>query len=74
MKLCCITSQSYAYRCAKIINNVNLVSSKCDLIQVAMHFKVKCTLLMPKLKLKSKIKRFGILTVYQNLKVVLAKY
>ena len=47
---------------------------KCDLIQLAMHFKVKCTLLMPKLKLKSKIKRFGILTVYQNLKVVLAKY
>ena len=74
VKLCCITSQSYAYNCAKIKINVNVVSSKCDLFQVAMYFEVKCTLLIPKLKLRSKIKSFGILTVCQNLKVVLVKY
>ena len=47
--------------------------------QVAVHFKLKvnCTTLIisiPKLKLKSKNKTFGIPKVFQNLKLILVKY
>ena len=40
-----------------------------------MHFKLKvnCKISIPKLKLKSKNKTFGIPKVYQNLKVILVK-
>ena len=62
-------SHSYAYSYTKIY--AILVSSKCGVFQVAMHFKLNVNCIT--LKLKSNTKTLHIPKVYQNLKVILVK-